>query len=367
MRHEGVIDHVGRPPFHPSSPTPHPSCFVRIFLTGLKFDSLARVKLYCAQMGVRPRPRADAARQARPAKIPKTSERRGDGAAPDDSADDQRRVNSKPSDREGDAGAAGAETLGRRLRRAREERNLTLRELSDQTRITRRHLEAIEADDYKQLPGGIFNRSFVKSYARAVGFDEAEALRLYTAAAGEVADETPTRQHSRIYTDDAPSRSPLVTAGISLIVLAVISLAAYAGLHYYRRTSDSDDSQPATAANAQATAVPAGQQPRPADTPAAAPAPSGLNVRVRAKGEDVWLRAKVDGEPTTDGILAADETREFSATESLSLQYAKVKAPALEVIINGRPAAVPAETAKGKSLVELLIRKDGYEQLLQQP
>jgi cytoskeleton protein RodZ len=279
-------------------------------------------------------------------------------------------VNSKPSDRDGETGAAGAETLGQRLRRAREARNLTPRELSDQTRITRRHLEAIEADDYKQLPGGIFNRSFVKSYARAVGFDEAEALRLYLAAAGEAADETPTRQNSRIYTDDAPSRSPLVTAGISLIVLAVILLAVYAGLHYYRRTSAPGEQQPASANGAQAPTGGGGQsqgQPRPADAPAATPAPSGLSVRVRAKGEDVWLRAKVDDEPTTDGILAADQTREFSASETLSLQYAKVKAPALEVIINGRPANVPAETAKGKMLVELLIRKDGYEQLLQQP
>lgn len=279
-------------------------------------------------------------------------------------------MNSKSSDREGDSRPAGAETLGQLLRRAREERNLTLRELSDQTRITRRHLEAIEADEYKQLPGGIFNRSFIKTYARAVNFDEAEALRLYQAVAGEAADEIPTRQHSRIYTDDAPTRSPLVTAGISLIVLSIISLAVYAGLHYYRRTS-ANDSQRAEAGAAPAAPAqsgqPAQQQPRPADTPATTPAPQGLSVRVRAKGEDVWLRAKVDGEPTTDGILAADQTRDFSAGDTLSLQYAKVKAPALEVTINGRPAAVPSEAAKGKTLVEMLIKRDGYEQLLQQP
>ena len=278
-------------------------------------------------------------------------------------------MNSKTSDREGDTPTAGAETLGQRLRAAREGRNLTLRELSDQTRITRRHLEAIEADDYKQLPGGIFNRSFVKSYARAVGFDEDEALRLYLSAAGEAADEVPTRQHSRIYTDDAPSRSPLVTAGISLIVLAVISLAVYAGLHYYRRTSEAGDSQPAGANGTRPgqSGQAAGQQPRPAETPAATPTPTGLNVRVRAKGEDVWLRAKADDEPTTEGILSADETREFSASETLSLQYARSKAPALEVTINGRPAAVPTEPDRGTILVEMLIKRGDYEQLLQQP
>ena len=282
---------------------------------------------------------------------------------------DQRRVNSKTSDREGDPPPAGAETLGQRLRRAREARSLTPRELSDLTRITRRHLEAIEADDYKQLPGGIFNRSFVKSYARAVGFDETEALRLYLSAAGEAADEVPTRQHSRIYTDDAPARSPLVTAGISLIVLAIISLAVYAGLHYYRRTSEPGDSQPASANSTQPgqDARAAGQQPRPADTPAPTPTPAGLNVRVRAKGEDVWLGTRIDDTESSDLTLRAEEVKEFSATESLKLRYAKVKAAALEVTINGRPAVVPSEVAKGRTFVEFNITKDGYEQLLQQP
>ena len=285
----------------------------------------------------------------------------------------QRRVNSKSSDRESDySGQGGAETLGQRLRRAREARGVSPRELSDQTRISRRHLEAIEADDYKQLPGGIFNRSFIKSFARAVGFDEAEALRLYQAAAGEGADEVPTRQQSRIYTDDAPSRSPLVTAGLSLIILAVISLGVYAGLHYYRRTAEANDNGNQAGASGQQTAVGQSgqaaqqqQRPGPADTPA--PPAAGLSVSVRARGEDVWLRSKADGGATTDGILSADQTKEFSAAETLSIQYAKVKAPALEVTINGRPAAVPSEPAKGKTLVELLIQKDGYEQLLQRP
>lgn len=274
----------------------------------------------------------------------------------------------------------GADTsLGARLRGAREARGLSLRELSDQTRISRRHLEAIEADDYQQLPGGIFNRSFVKAYARAVGLDEAEAVGLYEQAVrarGLAADDTPAlRRPSRIYTDDAPARPPLVTALLSFIILAIISLGAYAALHYYRRTSEprppsADAAHPGvgtnTAANeAQKAGGPAAPAPKGAGAPQPAPA-EGLSVRVRARGQEVWLGARVDDEQSQDGILRPDEVKEFSPKSNLKLRYAKIKAPALEVTINGRPAAVPTD-GKGKNLVEMLITKDDYARLLQQP
>lgn len=284
-------------------------------------------------------------------------------------------MNSKSSDQHGDGqdGAVG-ETLGARLRRAREARDLSLREVSDQTRITRRHLEAIEADDYKQLPGGIFNRSFVKAFARAVGYDEEEAVRAYQQVAkdsGESFDDAPptTRQTSRIYMDDVPARSPLLTGLLSLVILAVISLAAYAGLHYYRRTAEAPTPQqattPARANTAASPASNAGIPPAPAATPAAAAA--GLKVSVRAKGEDVWMRTSIDDQPSTDGILKAEQTKETDAGQSLKLEFARVKAAAMEVTINGRPAVVPSETKPGKSLVEMLIKKNDYERLLQHP
>ena len=48
-------------------------------------------------------------------------------------------------------------------------------------RVSRRiYLESIENDDYSTLPGGIFNKGFVKSYAKYVGIDEQEALQDYT-------------------------------------------------------------------------------------------------------------------------------------------------------------------------------------------
>ena len=282
-------------------------------------------------------------------------------------------MNPKTSDPTPDerAQASGAESsLGVQLRRAREAQNLSLRDISDQTRISRRYLEAIEADDYKNLPGGIFNRSFVKAFAKAVEFDEAQAIRAYERTAraqGETPDDVPTsRQASRIYTDGEPVRSPLVTIALSILILAIISLGAYAALHWYQRRNEHRANQPPPTNR---PVVNANQQVAPPTqpTPTPAVATSGLSVQVKAQGEDVWLRSKVDGGASTEEILKADQVKDLTATDTLSLQYSKSKAKALAVTINGRPAVVPLEPAKGKPLVEMLITKDDYARLLQQP
>src|SRR5438552_13545804 len=98
-----------------------------------------------------------------------------------------------------------AESIGEKLRLARETRGIALRDISDQTRISMRYLEAIETNDYKHLPGGIFNRSFIKAYARCIGFDEKSAVEGYTSTMreqGQSPDDDSGTYHSKVYTDE---------------------------------------------------------------------------------------------------------------------------------------------------------------------
>ena len=69
--------------------------------------------------------------------------------------------------------------FGERLRRARESRGISLRQVANVTRITVRALEAVERNDLSRLPGGIFTRAFVRAYAAEVGLDpESDAARI---------------------------------------------------------------------------------------------------------------------------------------------------------------------------------------------
>jgi cytoskeleton protein RodZ len=134
-----------------------------------------------------------------------------------------------------------AATIGEQLRLAREARGIPLREISDQTRISMHYLEAIEMNDYKRLPGGIFNRSFVKAYARYVGYDEKEAVEAYTrymrdsGDSGEEVASTP--YHSKVYTDSPATRSPLLTVVLAIVILIILTAVALSVLHWVQRRS----------------------------------------------------------------------------------------------------------------------------------
>ena len=134
-----------------------------------------------------------------------------------------------------------AATIGEQLRLTREERGIPLREISDETRISIHYLEAIESNDYKRLPGGIYTRSFVKAYARCVGYDEKEASEGYTRYLrdqGEPGDDVATTPyHSKVYTDAPATRSPILTVILAILILGVLTLAALAALHWFQRRS----------------------------------------------------------------------------------------------------------------------------------
>lgn len=255
-----------------------------------------------------------------------------------------------------------ATSFGEQLRLAREARGISLREISEQTRISTRYLEAIERGDLKRLPGGIFNRSFIKAYAKYIGYDEKEALDAYTHTAREMGtspeDISITPYKPNVYTDGLSSRSPFVTLLLTIVILSILSLGIYAALHWYqRREAASTGSTPAK--NAPAAAIPTAAPNTGNGAPAAAAA---LTIEITAGDQDVWMRTRVDEEESQDSTLSKDESRQFLANQQLSVQFAKSKAGAFDVKINGQPADVPVDATK--SLAEIIITKEGYEQFI---
>jgi cytoskeleton protein RodZ len=250
-------------------------------------------------------------------------------------------------------------SFGEQLRLAREARGISLREISEQTRISTRYLEAIESGDLKRLPGGIFNRSFIKAYAKYVGYDEKEALEAYARTAREQGggDEVATTPYkSHVYTDGG-ARSPLMTLVLTVLILAILVLGVWAALHWYqRREAGATNDTPQTNAPQQATAPNTNNQ-------AAPPAAAGFVIQIRATDQEAWVKTRMDGEDSQETILKPGMIREFKPTQSLSIRYAKIKAKALELTINGRKAKV-TETSTTNP-VEMVITKDDYEKFLQ--
>lgn len=218
------------------------------------------------------------------------------------------------------------------------------------------NLEAIEADDYKSLPGGIFNKSFVKNYARCVGFPEGRALELYERTSRErgfQSEEPATSpQRSRVYTGES-ARSPLMTYGLSVIIVGLLALVVYAGLHYYRRgEAEQGGGTAATPTPAAAQQQPAAAQPTP--TPAA----EGFKVQVKST-RMFWLTSWQEGEKKRGRMLKPDAPEEFEPTAPFNLHYDRGSAEALQVSVNGRLLKAPADATTWT------ITRDNYTQFAQ--
>ena len=76
-------------------------------------------------------------------------------------------------------------SFGDRLRREREMRGVSLDDIAEATKIGTRSLRALEEEHFELLPGGIFNKGFVRAYAKYLGLNEDEAVADYLAAAGD--------------------------------------------------------------------------------------------------------------------------------------------------------------------------------------
>lgn len=74
-----------------------------------------------------------------------------------------------------------APDIGARIRNAREQRGLTLRDIANTTKISAAALDAIEHNDFDRLPGGVFRRAYVRTFAAEVGLNADEVTREYRA------------------------------------------------------------------------------------------------------------------------------------------------------------------------------------------
>lgn len=258
-----------------------------------------------------------------------------------------------------------AASFGEQLRLAREARGISLREISDQTRISTRYLEAIESGDLKRLPGGIFNRSFIKAYARYVGYDETEALENYARTAREMGaspdDVSTTPYKACVYTDGGGVRSPFVTLLLTVLILAILSLAVWAVLHWYQRpdaSGTSDNSSATSSSNPRA-----GTTNGPGASNSSTAAADGFVIQIKSLGKIASIKTRVDGQGYFEHSFSAGEMMEFKPTQTFSVRYAKSLAKVFELTINGRPAKVIDVSATNP--VEMVITKDDYEKYIQ--
>lgn len=268
-------------------------------------------------------------------------------------------------------------TFGERLQREREMRGITLEEISESTKISTRSLEALEHEEFDKLPGGIFNKGFVRAYARFVGIDEEQAVADFIAVAGETEQPLPSPV-PRPRSPETLAPETVNWRGVVVVVL-LFSLAAAAlwklaprayrsaklgaeavRVRLSRRTPPPPPVIPATPAAqpAEPGSLPVVE----AAEPATAPAPDkrrksalktakaaenaekphsqsadGFVVLIRAR-EDSWVSITADGKPFSARLLNADSVEEVRATREVVLKTGN--AHGVDVSYNGKPVSL---------------------------
>src|SRR4051812_36325662 len=125
------------------------------------------------------------------------------------------------------------QTVGARLREAREKRGVSLRQIANSTRISVMSLEALERSDMTRLPGGIFTRAFIRAYAAEVGLDPDRAIQDFLA---ELPAEVATAAAHPAGLEDSEqleSDRQAVSTAIRLVLISIPIIAAviYFGTH----------------------------------------------------------------------------------------------------------------------------------------
>jgi cytoskeletal protein RodZ len=224
-------------------------------------------------------------------------------------------------------------SVGERLRAAREEKGLSLEDIAAQTRIPRRHLEAIEGADWDRLPAPTYTIGFARSYASVVGLDRADiADQLRGEMGGSRA--TPTAE---VFEPADPART--MPKGLVIgAILAVIVLVLVMSWLSRRSLEQPDES----ATNTAAPAAPA--TPPPAAAPPAAPAAQGPVVLTAS--DAVWLQVSEKGGATLfSGLLQPGQSYTVPATATAPvLKTGKPEALRVTVGTAVAPPVGPAAT-----------------------
>lgn len=317
------------------------------------------------------------------------------------------------SDRAGD--------FGGKLRAARVRKGLSLREIANATKISVSVLEALEHNDLSRLPGGIFSRAFVRSYAVEVGLDPEEAIQDFIAqfpvesvTAGHQAS-VPIEDVEALESDRRVARTVLRIVGVSIPLAAALLYYGTSGLPSrspgteavapaaadspapspqppelsqpvdLARVQQPDTPAPATSSTASpstatlAAATPSAATPPVARPPAASAAPastagteaapaavaaqhtaaSGLTVGLTAR-RPVWVFATLDGQKAIERLLRAGEQQTLDVHRELVLTAGD--AAAISLTLNGAPARV---LGKAGEVVTTRVGPSNYKEYLQ--
>jgi len=227
-------------------------------------------------------------------------------------------------------------TFGEELRKQREIRGISLKEIADATKIGKRYLEAIEKNDFAALPAPVFSRGFVREYARYLGLTPDEMVDRYmhfVRSDAERNQELPESLRERGSMVEIPSR-----AGRNLWIFALVLFILTAGIWWFTVAARKKGSASGRGGGINRSS-PASVRPEARSSPAnstARPASAGdltLNMKIR---ENSWITLQIDGKDTINDELRAGTEQVLKAKREFHFKTIG-NAGGVDLVLNGKP------------------------------
>jgi cytoskeleton protein RodZ len=250
-----------------------------------------------------------------------------------------------PWDKAAEAGSGSS--FGTWLRRQREARQISLREVADRTKISLRYLQAMEEDRFEVLPAPVFAKGFLREYARYVGLSPDEVVNHYLSVQQpQASEEGDEGRRERRAGAGWPRWLTLVV--VVLLLLGLAFLLAYLSDRWRQRSAGSAGEPRPPIVAPLATPVP----PAP-PVPAAAPS-APLEVTVDFN-QECWVEAVVDGGSRRAEMRWPGESMQIEAKQSVV--FGKLgNAAAVDIQVNGFP--YPLDKKRGEVIKDLKIDLD---------
>ena len=281
--------------------------------------------------------------------------------------------------------ATGPSDLGTRLRQARERRGISLRQIATSTKISIGVLEALERNDFSKLPGGIFGRAFVRSYAQEVGVDPGQTVEEFLASLPSESPSPASHAATRhVDQEEGAFESQQRMAGVALklglVSLPIAALIIYVTLFRGGRPEGATEapSPPQSPVVRSQPVAPVAQMPIPeapdsataaqtpvvgaetASTPQPPPAAEGEGVLLDvAPSGACWVSLTVDGALVLSRVMQPGERVSRRVREGALVQVGD--AGAFVFTLNGREARPLGGPGEVKSV---RITPDNYQTFL---
>ena len=236
--------------------------------------------------------------------------------------------------------------VGSRLRSAREAKKISLRDIANTTKISVSALEGLEQNDITELPGGIFTRGFVRSYASEVGLDPEETVRDFMSQVGTDRGSDELRFDAASVGDDPVlflSRKRMVLTVFWVVVLGIplAGLLLLLGMNDRGGVPEEIGTQvPET--QSLVTTIPAIPRGGIFEGPSSV-TEEQLEIVLRPTGE-CWVSLTIDGEEVFARVMRAGEEEAYRAASEIILNVGD--AGAFEYLVNdqaGRSLGEPGE------------------------